>query len=82
MGSILENSPDKSRDKLFEHLANCRFLSCTKKDCPLWRQRYNLSIKKKYAYLMKLSAEEINCILAQYDCRYDKSQFDLTICNL
>ena len=33
--------------------------------------------QKKYAYMMKLSAEEINCILEHYDCRYDKSQFDL-----
>jgi hypothetical protein len=78
MGSIHENSPDKSRDTLFKYLANCNFLSCTKKDCPIWRQRYNLSIKKKYAYLMKLSTEEIDCILAQYDCNYDKRQLDLT----
>ena len=33
--------------------------------------------QKKYADLMKLSAEEIDCILAQYDCHYDKRQFDL-----
>jgi len=77
MRLIREKSPDKSRAKLFEHLVNCRFLSCTKKDCPIWRQRYNLSIKKKQAYLMELSVEEINCILAQYDCCYDKNQFDL-----
>ena len=78
MGSIHENLSDKSRAKLFEHLVNCNFLSCTKKDCPIWRQRYNLSVKKKYAYLMKLSIEEIDCILAQYDCHYDLRQFDLT----
>ena len=34
--------------------------------------------QKKYAYLMKLSTEEIDCILAHYDCHYDKRQFDLT----
>jgi len=34
--------------------------------------------QKKYAYWwVKLSTEEINCILAQYDCHYDKRQFDL-----
>jgi hypothetical protein len=77
MGSIHENSPDKSRAKLFEHLANCHLLSCTKEDCPIWKQRYNLSIKKQYDYILKLSAKEINYILEQYDCRYDKSQFDL-----
>jgi hypothetical protein len=46
MGSIHQESPDKSRAKLFEHLVNYNFLSCTKRDCPIWRQRYNLSIKK------------------------------------
>ena len=35
--------------------------------------------QKKYAYLVKLSTEEINCILAQYDCHYDKRQFDLSL---
>ena len=34
--------------------------------------------QKKYAYLMKLSTEEIDCILAQYDCNYNKRQLDLT----
>ena len=79
MSSIHEKFFDKSRDKLFTHLVNCNFLSCTKKDCPIWRQRYNLSTKKKYAYLVKLSIEDINCILAQYDCHYDKRQFDLSL---
>ena len=78
MVSIHQELPDKSKAKLFEHLVNFNFLSCTKKDCPIWRQRYNLSLKKKYAYLTKLSTKEIECILAQYDCHYDKRKFDLT----
>ena len=34
--------------------------------------------QKKYAYLTKLSSEEIECIWEQYDCHYDKRHFDLT----
>ena len=77
MGSLHEKFSDKTRAKLFEHLVNCSFLSCTKRDCPIWKQRKCLSTQKKYAYTMKLSAQEIECILAQYECRYEKRLSDL-----
>ena len=77
MGSLHEKFSDKSRAQLFEHLVNCRFLSCTKKDCPIWKQRYCLSTPEKYAYAMKLSPQEIEYILAQYECRYEKRLSDL-----
>lgn len=79
MGSIHEKFSDKSRAELFEHLVNCCFLSCTKEDCPIWRQRFNLSNTNKYAYTMKLSAKEVECILAQYECHYEKRLSDIEL---
>ena len=77
MRSIHEKSLDKSRAFLIELLAGCSFLTCTRKDCPIWEQRNCLSIKKKHEYAMRLNAKEIKRILVQYDCSYEKRLSDL-----
>jgi hypothetical protein len=78
MVSIHQELPDKSKAKLFEHLVNCNFLSCTKKDCPIWEQRNCLSVEKKYAYAMRLSTGKIKRILSQYNCSYEKRLSELS----
>ena len=78
MGSIHENSLDKPRGKLFKHLANCNFLSCTNKNCPIWEQRNCLSAEKKHAYAMRLSTGQIKRILSQYNCSYEKRLSELS----
>jgi len=77
MGSYHKKSSDKSRTLLFELLVDCRFLTCTKEDCPIWEQRNYLSIEKKHEYAMRLSDEEIKSILVQYECYYEKRLSDL-----
>jgi len=77
MASFYEKSSDKSRALLFELLVDCRFITCTNKDCPIWEQRNNLSIEKKHEYAMRLSDEEIKSILVHYECSYDKRLSDL-----
>jgi hypothetical protein len=77
MGSIHEKSQDTSRALLVELLVDCRFLTCTREDCPIWEQRNCLSIEKKHEYAMRLSAKEIKRVLAQYRCSYEKRLSDL-----
>jgi hypothetical protein len=77
MGSIHEKSSVRPRDQVFELLVECRFLTCTKEDCPIWKQRKSLSIEKKHEFVMRLNAEEIKNILAHYDCCYEKRLSDL-----
>ena len=77
MGSIHEKSSYKSRALLIELLVDCSFLTCSREDCPIWEQRNCLSIEKKHAYAMRLSAEEIKSILIEYDCCYEKRLSDL-----
>ena len=78
MGSIHEKTLNKSRGKLFEHLVNCNFLSCTKKDCPIWEQRNCISVEKKHEYAMRLSTGQIKSILSQYNCSYEKRLSELS----
>ena len=47
------------------------------KDCPLKELRHDLSIEKKHEYTMGLSDEEIEHILAQHECCYEKRVSDL-----
>jgi hypothetical protein len=77
MGSILENSPDKSRTLLIKLLVDCRFLTCTREDCPIWEQRNSLSVEEKHKYAMRLSTEQLKSVLAQYNCYYKKRLADL-----
>jgi len=77
MDSIHEKSTDKPRALLFELLVDCRFLTCTNEDCPIWEQRNSLSIEKKHEYAMRLSSEEIKRILVHYDCSYEERLSDL-----
>ena len=79
MGSVREKCPENSRTLLIELLADCRFLTCTRKDCPIWKQSNSLSIEKKHEYAMGLSAEEIKNILVQYDCYYEERLSDLNL---
>ena len=62
MYSILEKSLDKSRALLFGLLTNCLFPE-SKKDCPLWELRNNLSTEKKYVYAIGLSTDGVKNIL-------------------
>jgi len=78
MGSIHGNSPDKSRALLIELLEDCRFLTCTNKNCPIWEQRNCLSVEKKHAYAMRLSTGQIENILLQYNCSYEKRLSELS----
>jgi hypothetical protein len=78
MGSIHENLSDKPSVKLFKHLVNCNFLSCTNKNCPIWEQRNCLSVEKKHAYAMRLSTGQIKRILSQYNCSYEKRLSELS----
>jgi hypothetical protein len=77
MGSIHEYSLDKSRAHLIKLLVDCCFLTCTRKNCPIWEQRNYLSFEKKYNYAMKLSAEQVKNILVKYNCHYEKRLSDL-----
>ena len=72
MDSILEKSSDSSRALLFGLLVNCIFSNSALEDCPLCELRKNLSIEKKHDYVMGLSEEEINSILAQHEECYEK----------
>jgi len=77
MGSIHENSPNKSRALLIKLIADCRFITCTREDCPIWEQRYNLSIEKIHNFAVRLSTEQLKNVLAQYNCCYKKRLADL-----
>jgi len=77
MGSIHENSPDKSRALLIKLLVDCRFIGCTMENCPIWEQRNCLSFKKKYKYAMRLNTEQVKNILGKYNCSYEKRLSDL-----
>ena len=77
MGSVHEKCPENSRALLIDLLADCRFLTCTRENCPIWEQSNNLSIEKKHEYAMGLSAEEIKSILIEYDCCYEIRLSDL-----
>ena len=77
MGSIHKKFSDRSRALVFKLLADCRFLTCTKEDCPIWEQRKCLSMEKKQAYAMRLSHGEIKRILGQHECCYEKRLSDL-----
>jgi len=67
-----KKSLDSSRVLLFGLLANCLFPTNNKEECPLWDQRYNLSIEQKYKYAMALSDEKVRNILAQHELCYEK----------
>ena len=79
MGSVHEKCPENSRALLIELLADCRFLTCTRENCPIWEQSNSLSIEKKHEYAIGLSAEEIKNILVQYDCYYEERLSDLKL---
>ena len=79
MASIHENSRDKSRALLIKLLVDCHFITCTRKNCPLWEQRNCLSVEKNYKYAMRLSSEQIKNILAKYNCCYEKRLSDLSL---
>ena len=79
MGSVHEKCPENSRALLIDLLADCRFLTCTRENCPIWEQSNNLSIEKKHEYAMGLTTEEIKNILVKYDCCYEERLFDLDL---
>ena len=79
MEPILEKSSNPSRVIVFGLLVNCLFTASSRdcKDCPLKELRHDLSIEKKHEYTMGLSDEEIEHILAQHECCYEKRVSDL-----
>jgi hypothetical protein len=72
MDTDLRISSDSSRGLLFGLLVNCLFPTTSQKSCPLWNLRTNLTIEKKYDYVMGLSKEEVAHILEQHEECYEK----------
>ena len=77
MASSQEKSTQRSRALLLELLMECQFPTMTREDCPIWEQRQNFSPEKKHEFAMRLSDNEINRILAQHECCYEKRLSDL-----
>jgi hypothetical protein len=69
---MLKKSLDSSRTLLFGLLVNCPFPTNNKEECPLWDQRYNLSIEQKYKYAMEISDKKVRRILDQHEFCYEK----------
>ena len=63
---------DSLKSLLFGLLANCLFPTTTLEDCPLWELRENLTIDKKYDFVLKLTREEVESILAQHEKCFEK----------
>ena len=63
---------DGLRSLLFGLLSNCLFPTTTSEDCPLWELRENLTIDKKYEFVLKLTREEVENILAQHEKCFEK----------
>ena len=68
----LNKSSDTSRTLLFGLLTNCLFPTTNREDCPLWELRESLTIDKKYEFVLKLTGEEVENILAQHERCFEK----------
>jgi hypothetical protein len=62
-----EKCLNKSRALLFGLLVNCIISNDAKERCPLWELRNNLSLEKKYDYVMELSKEKVNSTLVLHE---------------
>jgi hypothetical protein len=78
MDSIQDKSLLKSRALLFGLLVSCNIYEGASANCPLSEIRNNASDEEKYKYVMGLSDEEINIILAYHNECFEKRMSGVT----